>query len=57
MGALKTSTLLRRVKANPADASIRAAFMMWDKVHKDGKLVEVEGLKKRRREEADMYFS
>lgn len=56
-GALKSSTLLKRVKKNPADASIRDAFMMWNKTHVDGELVAVEGLTNRRKEEADLYFS
>lgn len=57
IGALITSTLLKRVKANPDDDTIRDGFMMWDKAHVDGQLVEVQGLKNRRAEEADMYFS
>ena len=56
-GALLSSSLLRLVKANPSDPNIRAAFMMWDKAHCDGKLVEVMGLKNRRNSEADLYFS
>ena len=57
VGALKNSTLLKRVKANPKDPFIRDAFLMWDKAHVDGTLVEIEGLKRRRIEEADLYFS
>ena len=56
-GALMSSTLLRLVKANPSDPNIRASFMVWDKAHVDGKLVEVAGLKNRRNSEADLYFS
>jgi lysozyme len=56
-GALLKSTLLRRVKANPADATIRDAFLMWDKATVDGVLTEVSGLKQRREDEADLYFS
>jgi lysozyme len=56
-GALLTSTLLSRVKKNPADPTIRDAFLMWDRARVDGVLVEVDGLKKRREEEADLYFS
>jgi N-acetylmuramoyl-L-alanine amidase len=55
--ALRTSTLLKRVNANPADPSIRDAFLMWNKIHRDGQLVAVDGLTKRREEEADLYFS
>jgi len=55
--ALRNSTLLKRVKTNPFDATIRDAFMMWNKARVDGELVEVDGLTNRRREEADLYFS
>lgn len=56
-GALAGSTLLKRIKANPADLLIRDAFMMWDKAHVDGQLVELADLKKRRAREADLYFT
>ncbi len=56
-GALLSSTLLKRVKANPADPAIRDAFLMWDKARVDGVLTEIPGLKKRREDEADLYFS
>ena len=56
-GALKSSTLLKRVKANPADATIRDAFMMWNKARVDGELIEIAGLTNRRKEEADLYFT
>ncbi|MEP7141248.1 MAG: lysozyme [Ferruginibacter sp.] len=55
--ALRGSTLLKRVNADPSDPSIRDAFMMWDKAHVDGNLVVVQGLANRRKEEADLYFS
>jgi lysozyme len=57
INGLLQSTLLKRVKADPKDPSIRDAFMMWDKIHVDGQLKESDGLKKRRSEEADLYFS
>jgi len=56
-GALLSSTLLKRVKANPTDPKIRDAFMMWNKAHVNGKLISVKGLTRRRAEEADLYFS
>lgn len=56
-GALLSSTLLKLVKANPSDPRIRDAFIIWDKVHKNGVLIEVPGLKIRRSAEADLYFS
>lgn len=55
--ALHGSTLLKRVNANPADPTIRDAFMMWDKGHIDGQVVELNDLKIRRQKEADLYFS
>lgn len=51
-GSLKQSTLRLKVNANPNDPTIRNEFMKW--VHSNGK--EVEGLKRRRRAEADLYF-
>jgi lysozyme len=57
IGALLSSTLLKRVVANPNDPTIQDAFMMWDKAHVDGQLIVVSGLKKRREEEAKMYSS
>lgn len=57
VGGLLTSTLLKLVKADPNDPGIRDAFMMWDKAHVDGQLVPVEGLRNRRKDEADLYFS
>lgn len=56
-GALHGSTLLKLVNANPADQNIRGAFAVWNKLHKDGVLVESEDLTKRRKAEADLYFS
>lgn len=56
-GALRSSSLLKLVKKNPSDPAIRDSFMMWDKAHVNGKLVEVAGLKNRRKSEADLYFS
>lgn len=56
-GALHGSTLLKYVKAHESAENIRVAFLMWDKVHIDGKLVESAGLKYRRNKEADLYLS
>ncbi len=52
-GAFRSSTLLRRVNANPIDVSICDAFMMWIKA--EG--VDSLGLKRRRAAEADLYFT
>lgn len=51
--ALAKSTLLRKVRANSADPSIRAEFMRW--INAGGK--PSNGLRNRRQAEADMYFS
>lgn len=51
--ALRRSTLLRKVKADPSDPSIRDEFCRW--VYGGGRVLP--GLVKRRKAEADMYFS
>jgi lysozyme len=53
ISAFRNSTLLRKVNANPNDSTIRAEFLKW--VNSGGK--ELPGLVKRRKEEADYYFS
>jgi lysozyme len=56
-GNFKGSTLLKKVKANPDDRAIAGEFAKWNKAKdKSGKLVELQGLTKRRKEEADLYF-
>lgn len=55
--SLKNSTLRKRVNANPADPTITPAFMMWTKIHVDGVLKTSDTLVKRRKKEADLYFS
>jgi len=55
--ALLNSTLYKKVKANPNDASIRDEFMKWNKARVNGKLKELKGLTRRRKAEADLYFS
>jgi lysozyme len=51
--ALKNSTILKRVNANPNDPTITDAFMMWVKA--DGAILQ--GLVRRRKAEAALYFS
>ena len=53
IGALKTSTLLRKVNTNPSDPTIKDEFLRWNKAA--GKVLK--GLTKRREEEAKLYFS
>lgn len=50
---LKSSTLLKKVNANPNDPTIRAEFLKWNKA--GGKALA--GLTRRRTAEADLYFS
>lgn len=52
-GALMKSTLLKCVKANPEGANIRHEFSRWNK---SGGTV-LAGLIRRRKAEADLYFS
>jgi lysozyme len=53
LGALGKSTLLRKVNANRWDPSIRDEFHRW--IHANKKVLP--GLVKRRKEEADIYFT
>ena len=71
-GALRSSTLLRKVNTNPNDPTIRNEFMKWvfagdgTKNGKDddgdglideaGEKAKLDGLVARRKEEADLYF-
>ena len=57
LGGLKKSTLYRKVKANPDDPTIRAEFMKHVNARVNGVLKPLPGLVKRRRAEADHYFS
>lgn len=52
-GNLKKSTLLRKIKINPNDPSIRNEFMKWNRA--GGQVLR--GLTRRRKAEADLYFS
>ena len=52
IGNLRSSTLLRKVNANPGDPTIFNEFLRWNKA--GGKVLN--GLTKRRQEEANLYF-
>lgn len=54
-GNLKSSTLLRKVKANPDDATIPDEFRRWVYGTVDGKKKVLPGLVKRRDKEARIY--
>jgi lysozyme len=56
-GNFRGSTLLKKVRANPNDASIRGEFAKWNKARIDGVLIPLPGLTKRRIAEANLYFT
>ncbi|MBD5258984.1 MAG: lysozyme [Barnesiella sp.] len=58
IGSLKAKapTLLRKVRANPDDPSIRDEFMKRVNARQNGVLKRMPGLVKRRAAEADHYF-
>jgi lysozyme len=53
VGNFRKSTLLKKVNLNPADETIRGEFGKWTKAA--GKVLP--GLVKRRKAEADLYFT
>ncbi len=53
VGNFARSTLLRKIKSNPDDPTIRKEFERW--VYEGGKILT--GLIKRRKEEANLYFT
>ncbi|HEY4288283.1 MAG TPA: lysozyme [Puia sp.] len=57
LGALKGSTALKLIMANPNDPGIATALKLWNKIHVDGALVVCEDLVKRRQKEVELYFS
>jgi lysozyme len=57
VGGFGKSTMLKKMKLNPNDPTIRAEFLKWNKITKNGVKVESEGLTNRRNKEADLYFS
>jgi lysozyme len=57
IGALGSSTLLKKIRANPNDPSIRDEFARWDKGTVSGRMVRLKGLTRRRLAESALYFS
>lgn len=53
IGALETSTLLKKINIDPSDPTITQEFEKW--THAGGKVLQ--DLVDRRKEEADLYFS
>lgn len=52
-GALKGSTLRKKVNADPNDLSIKDEFLKWDMASGH----HISGLQRRRQAEADLYFT
>ena len=52
-GALKMSTLRKKINANPNDPDIRNEFMKWTCSNGE---CGIKGLVRRRKAEADLYF-
>jgi lysozyme len=52
---LRTSSVLRAWRVGDRIGAARA-FLLWDKAHVDGQLVEVEGLFERRIDEVSLYL-
>jgi lysozyme len=55
-GNFKTSSVLRRHREGD-DAAVADAFLLWDKAHVDGELVELDGLRNRREAERTLYLT
>jgi len=56
IGAFSKSTLLKKIKVNPDDATIKDEFMKWNKARVNGELVVLKGLTNRRKSELALYF-
>lgn len=58
-GNLKTSTMLKKINANPNDPTIKTSWVQWNKARNPKtKVLEVSnGLTRRRKEEIAIYFS
>ncbi len=57
LGAFLKSTLYKKVNINSFDPTIRDEFMKWSNARINGELKRLPGLVKRRKEEADLYFT
>ena len=54
---LRNSTVLKRVKNNPADPLIKDAWVMWNKAKVNGVMTAIPGLTNRRVAEYTLYVS
>ena len=57
LGALKSSSLLRKININPNDESIKDSFLAYSKAKVKGVLTVLKGLQTRREKEANLYFA
>ena len=53
----RSSTLLSRINSGASQEEIRYQFSRWNKATINGVLTELEGLTRRRSDEANLYFS
>lgn len=56
VSAFRASTVLRLFNDNDI-AGAASAFLMWDKITKDGKTIVSDGLRRRRESERDLFLS
>lgn len=56
IGAFQKSTLIKKIRLNPNDPTIRDEFMKWNKARVGGKLMELKGLTRRRNAESNLYY-
>lgn len=56
IGAFQKSTLIKKIRLNPNDPTIRDEFMKWNKARVGGKLIELKGLTRRRIAESNLYY-
>lgn len=55
VGGFASSSVLRRLRKNPNDATIKNAWMLWNKGTINGKKIEIKGLTNRRKKEYQLY--
>jgi lysozyme len=56
IGAFQKSTLIKKIRLNPNDPTIRDEFMRWNKTRVGGKLTPMKGLTRRRTAESNLYY-
>ena len=56
IGNWSKSTLLKKIKLNPNDETIKDEFLKWNKARVNGKLIALKGLTNRRLAESNLYY-